>query len=839
MNEPTCFPRRRLLLALVAAVAFAGCDRQDPLPTGLLPAPDAPVELSLRVSDGRTPAGGSLVVALLVDSADGGRRPAGLQGALRWDPAQLEYAGQVVDPQVLVFAGEPDARAGRLRFLAVHPERLPERAAVFAFRVRQAAVSPRLAFEPEVAVDPAGEMEHRVAAGVGVDASLPDPRRARVMDRAAWGELLAPDEGGPARVPGAAVRFGDGDQSGSINVFDVLYTAQASVNTQPCILDTDQPAPGRDCLAVDVRPANLPGLGEASDDCPPGVQVCADALTDPLRIINVFDVLAIQRSNVGIAEPVVGDLIPSVTATDTVLLSGTILGPRTLSADTVYRLSGLLSVGQDSGSSAATLFIEAGTRLEAVDAGSGLVVRRTGRVVARGTRYQPITFTCAGSPAPGCWRGLLLHGSARINQGTASSPAIPGRAGAGGCNERVVGEGAYGGCEDTDSSGVLRWVRVENAGNGGAALQLRGVGDGTVLEQLYVLASAGTGVEVEGGTARLRRARLIAPGTRGLAWTEGWRGKLQWMLVQTESGSTALEGRNAAGDPFASPRSAPELHNVTVVGPPDPGGPGAAEGIAGVHLLDGTDATLGSFLFYARPYPFHRVLDIDGVPTWSRFAAGAIRVEESLFVGFGRLGDGDDDFVGGVPYVSPGVEDQYLRDTATNGNRIFTDFGLADSLLTGPFARVPDFRARVERLALLDGCPGPVPGPFFQAAPYCGAGAEEPDEFPWWEPAPLRSMTGVPLGEEPAFFTLTLLSAEDSIPLPGVRVNGVPAGGTDPAGRYRSYTDPTGVVLSYSIPDSLDNALNLCPPSTDIITSGFAPRTDVAVTVLIPECGSP
>ena len=56
MNEPTCVPRPRLLLALVAAAAFAGCDLQDPLPTGLLPAPDAPVELSLRVSDGRTPA---------------------------------------------------------------------------------------------------------------------------------------------------------------------------------------------------------------------------------------------------------------------------------------------------------------------------------------------------------------------------------------------------------------------------------------------------------------------------------------------------------------------------------------------------------------------------------------------------------------------------------------------------------------------------------------------------------------------------------------------------------------------------------------------------------------
>lgn len=276
------------------------------------------------------------------------------------------------------------------------------------------------------------------------------------------------------------------------------------------------------------------------------------------------------------------------------------------------------------------------------------------------------------------------------------------------------------------------------------------------------------------------------------------------------------------------------MYNVTVIGPPDP--TGKPEGIAGVDLRDGTSGFMRSFLFYAKPYPDQRVLRILGADAYGRFAAGDLELEQSLIVGFGRLGDGGVDLVGGVPYVSPGVEDQYLRDTLASANTIVTDFTIADSLFFGPFARVPDFRPLTHRLGVVGVCPGaPAGDGFFDATDYCGATLDAYDKIPWFEPAPLRDMTGVPVDPQPAFLTFTLVTAQESAPLRGVHLNGVPSGGTDALGRYFSYVPAAGIVVSYDIPDSLRTHYNLCPPSFDVI-SGFAPRANVFRTVTIPDC---
>jgi hypothetical protein len=277
------------------------------------------------------------------------------------------------------------------------------------------------------------------------------------------------------------------------------------------------------------------------------------------------------------------------------------------------------------------------------------------------------------------------------------------------------------------------------------------------------------------------------------------------------------------------------LYNVTVVGPPDP--TGTSEAIAGVNLYGGTAGLIRSALFYSMPYTTHRVLDIDDAFTWSQFLSGNLGIEESLIVGFGRLGDGDDDFVGGVPYLSPGVEDQYLRDTLANGNMIVPDFGVADSLLLGPFTVVSDFRPRLTSGPLLSACAGaPAGDSFFEPTSFCGATADQWDAIPWYEPAPLRDMTGTPVSPQPAYLTLTLRTAEESAPIAGIRVNGVSSGGTDVGGRYRSYVSPNGAVLSYSIPDSIINLYGLCVPSFEVITEGFAERAMVNVVSEIPDC---
>ncbi|MBK7694441.1 MAG: hypothetical protein IPI30_08975 [Saprospiraceae bacterium] len=98
------------------------------------------------------------------------------------------------------------------------------------------------------------------------------------------------------------------------------------------------------------------------------------------------------------------------------------------------------------------------------------------KIIADGKAEKPIVFTSnkpAGQRAPGDWGGLLILGKAKVN--------CPG----GECNvegglDPVLGK--YGGQDDADNSGILRYVRVEFAGiafqpnNGNQQLDLRWCG---------------------------------------------------------------------------------------------------------------------------------------------------------------------------------------------------------------------------------------------------------------------------------------------------------------------------------------------------------------------------
>ena len=55
-----------------------------------------------------------------------------------------------------------------------------------------------------------------------------------------------------------------------------------------------------------------------------------------------------------------------------------------------------------------------------------------------------------------------MAGSATINHGLPTSPPARG-VGAGGCLQATVGGAPFGGCDDADSSGVLRFTRIEYA----------------------------------------------------------------------------------------------------------------------------------------------------------------------------------------------------------------------------------------------------------------------------------------------------------------------------------------------------------------------------------------
>ena len=234
-------------------------------------------------------------------------------------------------------------------------------------------------------------------------------------------------------------------------------------------------------------------------------------------------------------------------------------GNLALRSDTIHYLGDQLIVNDG-----ATLTIEAGTLVEAWSPRAAIIVERGGRIVAEGTREAPVVLTCTLAPPqrqPGCWGGVRVLGAAPVTrqEGIASDVLPADRA-------------TYGGTDAGDSSGSLRYVRVEFAGSGPVpgtpvpAMGLYGVGSGTVLEHVQVHASLGDGLALSGGTAACDYCVVSGSGGAGLAWKRGWRGAARHLYVQHgERGTDGVRGANDAEGWDQEPRSRPTLSNVTLV----------------------------------------------------------------------------------------------------------------------------------------------------------------------------------------------------------------------------------------------------------------------------------
>jgi hypothetical protein len=270
---------------------------------------------------------------------------------------------------------------------------------------------------------------------------------------------------------------------------------------------------------------------------------------------------------------------------------------RTFFAETTYTISGYVKV-----TSGATLTIQPGTRIlgDADVAGSSLWILRGARLVAEGTADAPIVFTsekAAGSRAPGDWGGIVIVGNGIINR-TANPVNTEG--GAAGEAENYAG-----GSDNGDNSGSLRYVRIEFAGfdisNGGGqelnSLSLYAVGSGTRLEYVQTLAGLDDAFEWWGGAVDSRYLISTETGDDHFDWTEGFRGRNQFLIGYQSTRLTPAAGSGTFGsDPRGieadgcdpnpatapdcvftpdattptganTPFSVPVLANVTLVGP--------------------------------------------------------------------------------------------------------------------------------------------------------------------------------------------------------------------------------------------------------------------------------
>jgi hypothetical protein len=251
-----------------------------------------------------------------------------------------------------------------------------------------------------------------------------------------------------------------------------------------------------------------------------------------------------------------------------------------LSTQTLVAGKKYLIKGQTFVKSGQTLTLEPGTVLMGEKRSKGtLIIDRGGRIIANGTATNPIVLTSdqrEGDRDRGDWGGLLILGNSATNQ---VDPAIEGIDPASYFGGNPANVQSSNTINDTESSGSLKYVRIEFAGieltpnNETNTLTMGGVGRGTVIE--YVMASFGGDDSFEwfGGTVNAKYLISFAGWDDDFDVDYGWSGNVQYGLAirypsyADQSGSNIFEMDNGPNDNDVQPYTTGTFSNITGIGP--------------------------------------------------------------------------------------------------------------------------------------------------------------------------------------------------------------------------------------------------------------------------------
>ena len=124
--------------------------------------------------------------------------------------------------------------------------------------------------------------------------------------------------------------------------------------------------------------------------------------------------------------------------------------------------------------------------------------------------------------------------------------------------------GAFGGSDEADSSGVLRYVSIRHGGtligadNEINGLTLGAVGSGTTVEFVEVFANLDDGIEFFGGTVNTRYLVVAYCGDDSFDYDQGFRGKGQyWFTIQDADSGDGGEHDGDIDDDTRTPLSPP------------------------------------------------------------------------------------------------------------------------------------------------------------------------------------------------------------------------------------------------------------------------------------------
>lgn len=277
-----------------------------------------------------------------------------------------------------------------------------------------------------------------------------------------------------------------------------------------------------------------------------------------------------------------------------------VTGPQYFSPDSNYEIRGQLRV-----KNGGTLTVAPGVVIfEDVATLGTIIAERGGRIYAVGNACDPIIVTsnaAPGSQAAGDVGGIFLLGRARTNQvNSCAGDSVASEGGA---------IGYFGGNDDNDCSGVLRYVRVEYAGkeitanNELNSFTWCAVGRNTKADYLQSFRGDDDGFEWFGGTSDQTHLLAVDGRDDGYDTQMGARNRAQFVIVRvspekskagTQNGERGIEADNNEfnfAETQCAGRSNIVMANATLIGDKRVGAnyPGATQG---AELRRGTGYTI-------------------------------------------------------------------------------------------------------------------------------------------------------------------------------------------------------------------------------------------------------
>ncbi|HMI60309.1 MAG TPA: hypothetical protein VK518_05355 [Puia sp.] len=272
-------------------------------------------------------------------------------------------------------------------------------------------------------------------------------------------------------------------------------------------------------------------------------------------------------------------------ATGTIPVRGVITTDQHWTKDKTYRLRGYVYVSNN-----ATLTIDAGTKIVSnKDSAGVLVIYRTAKIKAEGTATEPIVFTSNETDKkPGDLGGVIIVGQAKGN------------------GNHIVIEGGvdpqfsvFGGTNDADNSGILKYVRIEYAGkavNPGDevnGLSMYGVGSGTTIDYVQIVRGLDDAFEFFGGKVNAKHLIAYNCADDDFDMDDGFSGNIQFAIsvkdpaFNDDKGTTGDVSNNFEVDNVnpangftlgRPPITFPVLSNFTAIGPNNASGTKATYG---------------------------------------------------------------------------------------------------------------------------------------------------------------------------------------------------------------------------------------------------------------------